>query len=252
MSSGLLEQYEAYQREHGTGKGKGHGTLSFTITEVPRAERGPGLPSGPEAEERGPGLPSGPQNEGDENSGGKGQQVTAQDLHAAGFSSFISAGSTSTSSARESPYAYGKDQSKGKALRERGPALPPDTWNRSLPTGSHDVKEMAKEETKKETKAKENYSHHGGRPGKWTRRSEFGTGTRIHIGMQTHSGIGMRISTGKTTKNLKYSAIILTIEVGIEGQDLELILLYHVEKGQLVVLVNFHVPEITDWLKSVI
>ena len=26
---------------------------------------------------------------------------------------------------------------------------------------------------------------------------------------------------------------------------------YHVEKGQLVVLVNFHVPEITDWLKSV-
>ena len=114
MSSGLLEQYEAYQREHGTGKGKGQGALSFTITEVPRAERGPGLPSGPEAEERGPGLPSGPQNEGDENSGGKGQQVTAEDLHAAGFSSFISAGSTSTSSARESPYAYGKDQSKGK------------------------------------------------------------------------------------------------------------------------------------------
>merc|ERR1739836_330046 len=99
--------------------------LSLTITGVPRAERGPGLPSGP-------------QNEEDDNSRGKGQPVTAQDLHAAGFSSFISAGSTSTSSARESPYAYGKDQSKGKALRERGPALPPDTWNRSLPTGSHD------------------------------------------------------------------------------------------------------------------
>ena len=112
-------------------------------------------------------------------------------------------------------------------------------------------KEMAKEKTKKETKEKEDYSHHGGSLGKWTRRPESGTGTRIHIGMQTHSGIGMRISTGKTTKNLKYSAIILTIEVGIEGQDLELILLYHVE-GQLVVLVNFHVPEITDWLKSVI
>ena len=113
-------------------------------------------------------------------------------------------------------------------------------------------KEMAKEETKKETKAKENYSHHGGRPGKWARRSGFGPGMRIHTGMHTHSGIGMRIPTGKTTKNLKYSAITLIIEVGIEGQDLELILLYHVEKGQLVVLVNFHVPEITDWLKSVI
>ena len=34
MSSGILEQYEAYQREHG--KGKGQGTLSFTVTEVPR------------------------------------------------------------------------------------------------------------------------------------------------------------------------------------------------------------------------
>ena len=113
-------------------------------------------------------------------------------------------------------------------------------------------KEMAKEKTKKETKGKEDYSHHGGSLGKWTRRLESGTGTKIHIGMQTHIGIGMRISTGKTTKNLKYSAIILTIEVGIEGQDLELILLYHVEKGQLVVLANFHVPEITGWLKSVI
>ena len=112
--------------------------------------------------------------------------------------------------------------------------------------------EMAKEETKKETKAKENYSRHGGRPGKWARRLGFGPGMRIHTGMHTHSGIGMRIPTGKTTKNLKYSAITLIIEVGIEGQDLELILLYHVERGQLVVLVNFHVPEITDWLKSVI
>ena len=113
-------------------------------------------------------------------------------------------------------------------------------------------KEMAKEKTKKETKGKEYYSHHGGSLGKWTRRLGSGTGTKIHIGMQTHSGIGMRIPTGKTTKNLKYSAITLIIEVGIEGQDLELILSYHVEKGQLVVLVNFHVPEITDWLKSVI
>ena len=113
-------------------------------------------------------------------------------------------------------------------------------------------KEMAKEKTNKETKGKEDYSHHGGSLGKWTRRPESGTGTKIHIGMQTPSGTGMRISTGKTTTNLKYSAITLIIEVGIEGQDLELILLYHVEKGQLVVLVNFHVPEITDWLKSVI
>ena len=113
-------------------------------------------------------------------------------------------------------------------------------------------KEMAKEKTKKETKEKEDYSHHGGSLGKLTTRPESGTGTKIHIGMQTHTGIGMRISTGKTTKNLEYTAIIPTIEVGIEGQDLELILSYHVEKGQLVALVNFHVPEITDWLKSVI
>ena len=113
-------------------------------------------------------------------------------------------------------------------------------------------KEMAKEKTKKETKGKEDYSHHGGSLGKWTRRLGSGTGTKIHIGMQTHTGIGTRISTGKTIKNLEYIAIIPTIEVGIEGQDLELILSYHVEKGQLVVLVNFHVPEITDWPKSVI
>ena len=39
MSCGILEQFEAYQRQHGTGKGQG------------------------EAEERGPGLPSGPQEE---------------------------------------------------------------------------------------------------------------------------------------------------------------------------------------------
>ena len=82
MSSGILEQYEAYQREHG--KGKGQGTLSFTVTEVPRTG----------AEERGPGLPSGPQDEGDEDSKGKGK------------------------------------------AEGRGPVLPPDTWNRSLPSGS--------------------------------------------------------------------------------------------------------------------
>ena len=82
MSSGILEQYEAYQREHG--KGKGQGTLSFTVTEVPRTD----------AEERGPGLPSGPQDEGGEDSKGKGK------------------------------------------AEGRGPVLPPDTWNRSLPSGS--------------------------------------------------------------------------------------------------------------------
>ena len=70
--------------------------------------------------------------------------------------------------------------------------------------------------------------------------------------MQIHIGTGMRISAGQKTKNLEYIAIIPDIEVGTEGQDLELILSYHVEKGQLVALVNFHVPEITDWLKSVI
>ena len=62
----------------------------------------------------------------------------------------------------------------------------------------------------------------------------------------------MRILTGKKTKNLEYIAIMHYIEVDTEGQDLELILSYHVEKGQLVALVNFHVPEIKDWLKSFI
>ena len=113
-------------------------------------------------------------------------------------------------------------------------------------------KETAKEKTKTETKGKEDYSHHGGSLGKWTRRLESGTGTKIHIGMQTHTGIGTRISTGKTIKNLEYIAIIPTIEVDIEGQDLELILSYHVEKGQLVAFVNFYVPEIKDWLKPFI
>ena len=113
-------------------------------------------------------------------------------------------------------------------------------------------KEMAREKTKKETKGKEDYSHHGGRLGTWTRRLGSGTGMKIHIGMQTHTGIGTRISTGKTIKNLEYIAIIPTIEVDIEGQDLELILSYHVEKGQLVAFVNFYVPEIKDWLKPFI
>ena len=113
-------------------------------------------------------------------------------------------------------------------------------------------KETAKEKTKTETKGKEDYSHHGGNLGKWIQRLESGTGAKIHIGMQIHIGTGMRISAGQKTKNLEYIAIIPDIEVGTEGQDLELILSYHVEKGQLVALVNFHVPEITDWLKSVI
>ena len=59
----------------------------------------------------------------------------------------------------------------------------------------------------------------------------------------------MRISTGKKTKNLEYIAIIPDIEVGIEVQDLELILSYHVEKGQLVARANFHVLELKDLLK---
>ena len=111
---------------------------------------------------------------------------------------------------------------------------------------------LQKEKTKTETKGKEDYSPHGGSLGKWIQRLDSGTGTKIHIGMQIRIGTGMRISTGKKTKNLEYTAIIPDIEVGIEVQDLELILSYHVEKGQLVALVNFHVPEITDWLKSVI
>ena len=127
-----------------------------------------------------------------------------------------------------------------------------------------------KEKTKTETKGKGDNCPHGGKMtghnhrqsifeagarsglGKWIQQQDFGTGTKIHIGMQIQIGTGMRILTGKKTKNLEYIAIILTIEVGTEGQDLELILSYHVEKGQLVALVNFHVPEITDWLKSVI
>ena len=90
-----------------------------------------------------------------------------------------------------------------------------------------------KEKTKTETKGKEDNSHHGGNLGKWIQRLESGTGTKIHIGMQIHIGTGMRISAGQKTKNLEYIAIIPDIEVGTEGQDLELILSYHVEKGQL-------------------
>ena len=70
--------------------------------------------------------------------------------------------------------------------------------------------------------------------------------------MQIHIGTGMRISTGKKTKNLEYTAIIPDIEVGIEVQYLELILSYHVEKGQLVALVNFYVLELKDLLKPFI
>ena len=109
-----------------------------------------------------------------------------------------------------------------------------------------------KEETKTETKGKEDNCPHGGSLGKWIQILDSGTGTKIHIGMQIQIGTGMRIPTGKQIKNLKYTDIIPDIEVGVEVQYLELIPSYHVEKGQLVALVNFHVPEITDWLKSVI
>ena len=113
-------------------------------------------------------------------------------------------------------------------------------------------KGTAKEKTKTETKGKEDYSPHGGSHGKWIQRLDSGTGAKIHIGMQIRIGTGMRILTGKKTKNLEYTAIIPDIEVGIEVQDLELILSYHVEKGQLVALVNFRVPEIKELLKSFI
>ena len=109
-----------------------------------------------------------------------------------------------------------------------------------------------KEKTKTETKGKEDNCPHGGSLGKWIQILDSGTGTKIHIGMQIRTGTGMRIPTGKKIKNLEYTAIIPDIEVGIEVQYLELILSYHVEKGQLVALVNFHVPEIKDWLKSFI
>ena len=62
----------------------------------------------------------------------------------------------------------------------------------------------------------------------------------------------MRIPTGKQIKNLKYTDIIPDIEVGVEVQYLELILSNHVEKGQLVALVNFYVLELEDLLKPFI
>ena len=93
---------------------------------------------------------------------------------------------------------------------------------------------------------------HGGSLGKWIQILDSGTGTKIHIGMQILIGTGMRIPTGKQFKNLKYTATIPDIEVGIEVQYLELILSYHVEKGQLVALVNFHVLEPKDLLKPFI
>ena len=109
-----------------------------------------------------------------------------------------------------------------------------------------------KEKTKTETKGKEDNCPHGGSLGKWIQILDSGTGTKIHIGMQIQIGTGMRIPTGKQIKNRKYTAITLDIEVGIEVQYLELILLYHVEKGQLVALINFHALELKDWLKSFI
>ena len=111
---------------------------------------------------------------------------------------------------------------------------------------------LQKEKTKTETKGKEDYSPHGGSLGKWIQILDSGTGTKIHIGMQIRIGTGMRIPTGKKIKNLEYTAIIPDIEVGIEVQYLELILSYHVEKGQLVALVNFHVLELKDLLKPFI
>ena len=109
-----------------------------------------------------------------------------------------------------------------------------------------------KENTKTETKGKEDNCPHGGSLGKWIQILDSGTGAKIHIGMQTQIGTGMRIPTGKQIKNLKYTATIPDIEVGIEVQYLELILSYRVEKGQLAALVNFHVLELKDWLKSFI
>ena len=111
---------------------------------------------------------------------------------------------------------------------------------------------LQKEKTKTETKGKEDYSPHGGSLGKWIQILDSGTGTRIHIGMQIRIGTGMRIPTGKKIKNLEYTAIIPDIEVGIEVQYLELILSYHVEKGQLVALVNCYVLELKDLLKPFI
>ena len=106
-----------------------------------------------------------------------------------------------------------------------------------------------KEKTKTETKGKEDNCPHGGSLGKWIQILDSGAGIKIHIGMQIQIGTGMRIPTGKQIKNLKYTATIPDIEVGTEVQYLELILSYHVEKGQLVALVNFYVLELKDLLK---
>ena len=84
ISSGLQDQFEAFQRGHGEGKGKG-------------------------------------------------EQVTADSLHAAGFSSFISAGSASSSS----PYSRAE---------ERGPGLPSGPRNKG--------KVSAREKTKARGKTK--------------------------------------------------------------------------------------------------
>ena len=59
----------------------------------------------------------------------------------------------------------------------------------------------------------------------------------------------MQIQIGKRIKNRKYTVITLDIGAGVEIQYLELILSYHVEKGQLVALVNFYVLELKDLLK---
>ena len=111
---------------------------------------------------------------------------------------------------------------------------------------------LQKEKTKTETKGKEDNCPHGGSLGKWIQILDSGTGTKIHIGMQIQTGTGMRTLTGKRIKNRKHTVITLGIGVGIEIQYLELILSYHVEKGQLVALVNFHVLELKDLLKPFI
>ena len=111
---------------------------------------------------------------------------------------------------------------------------------------------LQKEKTKTETKGKEDNCPHGGSLGKWIQILDSGTGTKIHIGMQIQIGTGMRIPTGKQIENLRHTDIIPDIEVGVEVQYLELILSYHVEKGQLVALVNFYVLELKDLLKPFI
>ena len=108
-------------------------------------------------------MSSGPQDQSEayDKGKGKGEQVTAESLHAAGFSSFISAGSASSSS----PYSRAE---------ERGPGLPSGPQNQRKGAGKGRRKGKGKAKGKDKgwgmslampvrEKAKEKQFHHGGK-----------------------------------------------------------------------------------------